>query len=104
LSTANATAAAEAALSTSVDQRFAHTEAEIKRAYAGVAMAFAANAAPLSLGTGEQGISFGLGTFDGQTSGALRYEARPTDKVFVGASIGFGDGQTGGAIGIGFKF
>jgi hypothetical protein len=98
------TAALYSALSTSVDQRFAHVENQIKRAYAGVAMGFAMSAAPLSLGTGEQGISFGLGTFGGETSGALRYEARPTDKVFIGASIGVGDGQTGGAIGIGFKF
>ena len=67
-------------------------------------MSFAASAAPISLGTGEQGVSFGVGTFEGQTAVAFRYEARPTDKVFIGASIGVGDGQTGGSVGIGFKF
>jgi len=77
---------------------------QVKRAYSGVAMAFAMTAASPSLAPGEQAVSMGVGAFKSETGVSLRYEARPTNQVFVGAGVALSNGDLGGSAGIGFKW
>jgi autotransporter adhesin len=78
---------------------------QVRRAYGGVAMAFAMTSVQPSLAPREQAVSLGVGTYQWQQGFSLRYEARPTDKVFVGAGVAVsGDGAVGGSAGIGFKW
>ena len=77
---------------------------QVRRAYGGVAMAFAMSATAPSLAPGEQAVSVGVGDFRSQSGVSLRYEARPTSQVFVGAGIALSNGDVGGSAGIGFKW
>lgn len=78
---------------------------QVRRAYGGVAMAFAMTAASPALAPGEQAISAGAGYYKSESGWSLRYEARPTNQVFVSAGVAInGDGDVGGAAGIGFKW
>ncbi len=78
---------------------------QVKKAYGGVALAFAMTAVSPSLNTGEQSISGGFGDYVGQQGYSFRYQARPRDNIFVGAAIGVtGTGEVGGSAGVGFKW
>ncbi|HLI65256.1 MAG TPA: YadA-like family protein [Caulobacteraceae bacterium] len=77
---------------------------QVRRAYSGIAMAFAQTAVQPSLATGEQSLTGGAGVFQDQWGFALKYEARPADKWFVGAAISVGDNDWGGSAGVGFKW
>lgn len=78
---------------------------QVRRAYGGVAMAFAMTAASPALAPGEQAISAGAGYYKSESGWSLRYEARPTNQVFVSAGVAInGNGDVGGAAGIGFKW
>ncbi len=78
--------------------------AQVKTAYAGVAMAFAMTSVQPSLNTGEQAVSVGVGSYIGQTAFSLHYSAKPTDHIFVGASVGYNGNDVGGSAGIGYKW
>jgi hypothetical protein len=68
-------------------------------------MAFAQTAISPTLATGEQSITLGGGVFESQGGFALKYEARPGDKWFVGAAVSVGtDSEWGGSAGVGFKW
>ena len=68
-------------------------------------MAFAMSAESPSLAPGEQSMSAGVGAFQSETGFSVRYEARPTSQVFVGAGVAVsGQGDVGGSAGIGFKW
>ena len=78
---------------------------QVRKAYSGIAMAFAQTAVQPSLATGEQSLSVGTGVFEDQWGFALKYQARPGDKWFVGAAISVGnDSEWGGSAGVGFKW
>ena len=78
---------------------------QLKRAYGGVAMAFAMTAASPALAPGEQSLSVGGGYYKSQSGMSLRYEARPTNQVFVSAGMAVNNyGDLGGSAGIGFKW
>jgi hypothetical protein len=77
---------------------------QVEKAYTGVAMSFAMSAVNLNLNVGEQGVAAGLGTFEGKTAGSVRYQARPTEALSIGAGVSFGDNAVGGSAGVGFKW
>jgi len=78
---------------------------QVRKAYSGVAMAFAQTAISPTLATGEQSLTLGGGVFESQGGFALKYEARPGDKWFVGAAVSVGtDSEWGGSAGVGFKW
>jgi autotransporter adhesin len=78
---------------------------QVRRAYGGVAMAFAMTAASPALAPGEQSVSGGVGYYKSESGWSLRYEARPTNQVFVSAGVAINnDGDVGGSAGIGFKW
>ena len=54
---------------------------QVRKAYSGVAMAFAQTAVSPTLATGEQSITLGGGVFESQGGFALKYEARPARQV-----------------------
>ncbi|MFN4241336.1 MAG: hypothetical protein ACK4E5_11930, partial [Erythrobacter cryptus] len=95
-----ALAALDARVTQDIDRLFNRTD----KAYQGVAMAFAMNAAPLSLSNGEGGISGGVGVFEGEWGGAIRAQYVTDAGVTLGANFGFSDNSVGGAVGAGFKF
>jgi autotransporter adhesin len=71
----------------------------------GVAMGMAMSVAPLSLNTGEQGISGGVATFEGRSALGFRYQGQPTARITVGLGVGIASGSSVGAsAGVGFKF
>jgi autotransporter adhesin len=78
---------------------------QVRKAYSGVAMAFAQTAISPTLATGEQSVTLGGGVFESQGGFALKYEARPADKWFLGAAVSVGtDSEWGGSAGVGFKW
>jgi hypothetical protein len=78
---------------------------QVQKAYSGVAMAFALTATQPTLATGEQSLSAGAGVFQDQWGFSLKYEARPSDRWFIGAGVTVGsDNDWGGNAGIGFKW
>jgi hypothetical protein len=78
---------------------------QVRKAYSGVAMAFAQTAVSPTLATGEQSLTFGGGVFESQGGFAFKYEARPADKWFLGAAVSVGtDSEWGGSAGVGFKW
>ena len=79
----------------------------IDTANAGVALGLAMNAVPMALNVGEQGITGGVGTFEGRQAIGFRYSAQPTTKVTLGLGVGVGfanDTSVGASAGVGFKF
>ena len=62
----------------------AATFGQLKKAYSGIAMAFAQAAVAPSLAPGEQSISGGAGYFQNTWGLNFKYEARPSDKWFIG--------------------
>ena len=74
------------------------------KAYQGIAMGFAANAAPLNLDNGEGGISGGVGVFQGQWGGAIRAQYVTDSGVGVGVNFGFSEDAVGGGVGASIKF
>jgi autotransporter adhesin len=78
---------------------------QVRKAYGGVAMAFALTAENPSLAPGEQAVSGGIGTYKSQTGFSFRYSARPTNQVFIGGGVAVSnEGDLGGSAGIGFKW
>ena len=78
---------------------------QVRRAYSGVAMAFALTATSPTLATGEQSLSAGTGVFENQWGFSLKYEARPSDRWFLGAGVTVGsENDWGGNAGVGFKW
>ncbi len=78
---------------------------QVKRAYGGVAMAFAMTAASPALAPGEQAVSMGAGYYKSQAGWSLRYEARPVNQVFISAGVAVNnEGDVGGSAGVGFKW
>lgn len=69
-----------------INGRISGLEDDARKAFQGVAMGFAMNAAPLNLANGEGGISAGAGIFEGEYAGAIRAQ-------FV-TETGFGIGAT----------
>jgi hypothetical protein len=68
-------------------------------------MAFAQTAVSPTLATGEQSLTAGAGVFESQGGFALKYEARPADKWFLGAAVSVGtNSEWGGSAGVGFKW
>lgn len=74
------------------------------KAYQGVAMGFAMNAAPLNLDDGQGGVSGGVGTFEGQWAGAIRAQYVTKSGVGFGANVGFAQDSVGGAVGASIRF
>ncbi|MBK9012305.1 hypothetical protein [Novosphingobium sp.] len=74
------------------------------KAYQGVAMGFASNAAPLNLDNGEGGISAGVGVFQGEWAGAIRAQYVTDSGVGVGVNFGFSEDAVGGGVGASIKF
>jgi trimeric autotransporter adhesin len=78
---------------------------QVRKAYGGVAMAFAMTAVQPTLATGEQALSAGTGTYQDQWGFSLKYEARPSDKWFLGAAVAVGSNNDwGGSAGVGYKW
>jgi hypothetical protein len=78
---------------------------QLRRAYGGVAMAFAMTAASPALAPGEQSLSAGAGYYKSESGFSVRYEARPGQQVFVSAGVAVNnDGDVGGSAGVGFKW
>lgn len=75
-----------------------------RRAFQGVAMNFAANAAPLNLANGEAGISGGVGVFEGEWGAAIRAAGVTSGGIGLGANFGFSSDSVGGAVGASIKF
>ncbi len=74
------------------------------KAYQGVAMGFAMNAAPLNLDDGEGGISAGVGVFEGQWGGAIKAQFVTESGFGIGANLGFSEDAVGGGVGASIKF
>jgi len=78
---------------------------QVRKAYGGVAMAFAMTAIAPTLAPGEQSVTGGVGVFQDQWGFSLKYEARPADKWFVGAAVSVGSNSDwGGSAGVGYKW
>ena len=67
-------------------------------------MGFAMNAAPLNLDNGEGGMSFGVGTFEGEQAGAIRAQFVTEGGFGIGANVGFSEDAVGGGVGASIKF
>ena len=87
-----------------LDGRLDVVERNNRRAFEGVAMGFAMNAAPLSLGNGEFGVTGGVGTFRGAVAGAVKLQTITANGIGFGANLGFSNHSVGGGLGISFKF
>jgi hypothetical protein len=74
------------------------------RAFQGVAMGFAANAAPLNLANGESGLAGGVGTFEGEWGGSLRAQVVSQGGIGFGANVVFSKDAVGGGLGASIKF
>lgn len=74
------------------------------KAYQGVAMGFAMNAAPLNLANGEGGISAGIGYFQGEWGGAVKAQYVTDSGVGLGLNVGFSSDAVGGGVGASIKF
>lgn len=79
-------------------------EDDARKAFQGVAMGFAMNAAPLNLANGEGGISGGAGIFEGEYAGAIRAQFVTETGFGVGANVGFSEDSVGGGVGASIKF
>jgi hypothetical protein len=77
---------------------------ENKKAFQGVAMGFAMNAAPLNLANGEGGISGGVGVFQNEVAGAIRAQYVTESGFGIGANFGFSADAVGGGVGASIKF
>jgi hypothetical protein len=59
----------------------------------------------MSLAAGEQGMTAGVGTYDGRSAFGFRYQGQPTSKFSVGLGFGVSDtGMVAGSAGVGVKF
>lgn len=76
----------------------------VDKAYQGVAMGFAMNAAPISLANGEGGISGGVGYFQGEVAGAVKAQYVTDSGVGLGINVGFSSDAVGGGVGASIKF
>ncbi|HEX4197235.1 MAG TPA: YadA-like family protein [Caulobacteraceae bacterium] len=78
---------------------------QVRKAYSGIAMAFAQTAISPTLATGEQSLTAGGGVFEDQWGFSLKYEARPADRWFIGGAVSVGNNsEWGGSAGVGFKW
>lgn len=75
-----------------------------EKAYQGIAMNFALNAAPLNLANGEKGISGGVGIYQGEWAGAVKAQFVTESGVGLGANVGFSADAVGGGVGASIKF
>jgi len=104
---ANATLSATSTEAVTGQQLFATNELlrkTRKKAYQGIAMGFASNAAPLNLDNGEGGISGGVGAFEGEWGFALRAAYVSDSGVGIGANVGVSNDAVGGGVGASIKF
>ena len=78
----------------------------VQQAEGGVAMALGAATVNLPLEPGEMGFVGSVGYYRGETGVNLKYQARPSDSVVIGASVGITPrySDVGVAAGIGFKW
>jgi hypothetical protein len=74
------------------------------KAYQGVAMGFAMNAAPLNLANGESGVSGGVGVFQNEWAGAIKVQYVTPSGVGIGGNFGFSRDAVGGGVGASIKF
>ena len=88
----------------SVNNRVDLLSRRVDKAYQGVAMGFASNAAPLNLANGEGGISAGVGYFQGEWGGAVRAQYVTDSGVGLGLNVGFSADAVGGGVGASIKF
>ena len=91
-------------LTTTVNQNFLTLTDRANKAYQGVAMGFASNAAPLNLANGEGGISGGVGYFQGEWGGAVKAQYVTDSGVGLGINVGFSEDAVGGGVGASIKF
>ncbi|MFN3470084.1 MAG: YadA-like family protein, partial [Novosphingobium sp.] len=75
-----------------------------RKAFQGVAMGFAATAAPLNLANGESGLAGGVGTFEGEWAAAIRAQAVTSSGFGIGANVGFSKDAFGAGVGASIKF
>jgi autotransporter adhesin len=87
-----------------LDGRLVRVEGDTERALQGVAMGFALNSAPMSLSAGESGVAVGVGTFEDEYAGAVRFQYQAGRSVGFGANVGFSKNAVGGGLGASFKF
>lgn len=87
-----------------LNARISDIEDNSKRAFQGVAMGFAMNAAPLNLANGEGGLSGGAGIFEGEMAGAIRAQFVTETGFGIGANVGFSSDSVGGGVGASIKF
>lgn len=88
----------------SVNNRVDLLSRRVDKAYQGVAMGFAMNAAPLNLANGEGGISGGAGYFQGEFAGAIKAQYVTDSGVGLGLNVGFSADAVGGGVGASIKF
>ena len=88
----------------SVNNRVDLLSRRVDKAYQGVAMGFAMNAAPISLANGEGGISGGVGYFQGEVAGAVKAQYVTDSGVGLGINVGFSSDAVGGGVGASIKF
>ena len=86
------------------NQLLANTNRRVDKAYQGIAMGFASNAAPLNLANGEGGISGGVGYFQGEWGGAVKAQYVTDSGVGLGLNVGFSADAVGGGVGASIKF
>ena len=98
---------------TNVEAGFMNTDAanfgQVRKAYSGVAMGMAMQAAPLNLNPGEKGISGGYGYFNGESAVAFKFQGQLNTHWSFGAGVGVGvtDGggnDVGASAGLGYKW
>jgi len=91
-------------LTATVNANYAQLMDRADKAYQGVAMGFAMNAAPLSLDNGEGGLAGGVGYFQGEWAGAIKAQYVTDSGVGVGINVGFSEDAVGGGVGASIKF
>lgn len=89
---------------TAINNRVDLLSRRVDKAYQGVAMGFASNAAPLNLANGEGGISAGVGYFQGEWAGAVKAQYVTDAGVGLGVNVGFSSDAVGGGVGASIKF
>jgi len=75
-----------------------------RKAYQGIAMGFAMNAAPLNLSAGEFGLTGGAGVYQSEWAGAIKAQMQANGSFGLGANIGFSKDAVGGGVGASIKF
>lgn len=82
------------------------TQRDVRAIEGGVAMAMAASTLNLPLEVGEMGLIGSAGYYRGETGISVKYQARPSAGIIIGAALGVTPryGDVGASAGIGFKW